>query len=600
MNLISRQGIRLILKSAKIVWESSPKWSIINIFLVFIRGLIPLVLLYLIKLLIDEVSNTILLPVENRTYTGALIVVGYAGLLFLMNSLSATLSTLAREKQSYQVNDYIQGLIYDKTTKIQYSFFENPDYQDVYFRAISDANYRPTRIFYGLVGLIQNFITIILLGGVLLTINWWMSVILIFAVIPTAIQRMLYARKSFLLHRSQTEDERRLSYYNRLLTYRDYAKELRIFDLGNLFNIRLITFRNLLRKEQLKLLIRKTRGEIITLSFTTIVIIGFYSLITINTIKGIISGGAMVMYFLALQRGYGYFQELLSKLSSLFEDSLFIRNFVEFLNIELQLDDIKRDRLFPKKISECIEFRNIKFKYEHSRNWVLNDVSFKINPGETIALVGINGSGKTTLIKILSGLYEPDEGQILIDNVELKEIDRSSLADNISVIFQDFMLYNVPARENIWFGNVKDKINEDGIVKAAQDAGVHQLFSNLPKGYDTLLGNLFKDSEQLSQGEWQRVALARSFYNNAQVIILDEPTSSLDAFNEAKLISHFKEITKGKTSIIISHRLSTISLADRIVVLKDSKLEEIGTYDELISKKGVFFEMSQVLKNTLY
>ncbi|MBN2165323.1 MAG: ABC transporter ATP-binding protein [Marinilabiliaceae bacterium] len=564
--------------------------------LVFFRGFIPLVLLFVIKLLIDEVTQALEVPLEDRSYRGALIVVGYAGILFLVNSVSASISVFAREKQAHKVNDYVQALIHNKTTKIHYSFFENPDYQDVYHRAINDANYRPTKIFYGLVGVFQNLITLLFLGIMLLSLNWLMSVVLLTAIIPTTIYRIFSAKKMFLLRRSQTEDERKLAYYNRLLTLRDYAKELRVFNLGNLFENRFDFYRNIIRNAQLKLLVRKTIGELISLVFTVGVIVAFYAYIVIYTLQGEISGGEMVMYFLALQRGYGYFQDLMSKLSSLYEDSLFVRNFIDFLNIKISLNNGIQVNTFPDRITSGVTFNNVHFRYDDSKKWVLKDVNLHINPGETIALVGNNGAGKSTFIKLLSGLYDVNSGGIFIDGIDIKTISRDSISDNISVIFQDFMLYNVSARENIWFGNVRESISKDKIYHSANDAGVHDLISNLPNGYDTILGNLFKDSEQLSQGEWQRIALARSFYNNAQLIILDEPTSSLDAFKEAELIHHFKEITKGKTSIIISHRLSTILLADRIAVLNDSCITEMGTYNELMENRGVFYNMAQAFK----
>lgn len=600
MNLFSKEGTKFVLKSALIVWRSSPKWSLINILLIFLRGMIPLVLLFLIKMLVDEVTETLKLPLEDRSYYESLIIISYAGALFLVNSFSASFSTLAREKQSHQVNDYIQGLIHHKTTKIHYSFFENPDFQDIYYRAIGDSTYRPTKIFYGLVGVIQNLITIVLLGSMLLYLDWLMSLALIAAMIPTAIHRVWQAKKMFLLQRSQTEKERQLNYYNRLLTYRDYAKELRIFNLGDLFQIRFDSLRGKLRAEQLSLLKKKTWGEMITLIFTVLVVVGFYSNIAINTLKGEISGGEMVMYFLALQRGYGYFQDLLSRLSSLYEDSLFIRNFIDFLDVKIESNDALDQVSFPKEIVSGIEFKDVSFKYEHNQKLVLDKVSLSIQPGETVALVGNNGAGKTTLVKLITGLYEPINGGVYVDGINLKSIKKSSLADNVSVIFQDFMLYNISAKENIWFGNVSNSIDLEKVESAAKNAGIDQLMKNLPNGYDTTLGNLFKDSEQLSQGEWQRVALARSFYNDAQIIILDEPTSSLDAFTEAQLIDHFKEITKGKTSIIVSHRLSTIALADKIAVLKDSKLHEFGTFDELMEKKSAFYEMVQAIKSKSY
>lgn len=568
-----------------------------NVGIVLLRGAIPFVVLFLIKWLIDEVGAIVQQPVEQRQFGDAIWLVAFAGALFLINSLAGSLGTLAREKQSHKVNDLVQNLIHDKTTRISYSFFEDPDYQDVYFRAISDANYRPTRIFYGLVGLFQSSVTMLLLGGILVSLNWWIGGLLVLILLPAVYHRMLFSRRMFMLQRSQTEDERKVAYYNRLLTTRDYAKELRVFNLGEVFKNRFEKLRQALRNKQMVLLISKTKGEVATQILTAFAIVFFYGIIVIDTVRGDISQGSMIMYFLALQRGYGYFQDLLSRISSLYEDSLFVRNFMELIEIEAEPQPkTQKTESFPEKIEKGISFQNVSFRYPHDRGWVLNDVTFDVKPGETIALVGANGAGKTTLVKLLTGLYAPTEGKILIDQTNLSSIHQASLAENMSVIFQDFMLYNTSARENIWFGNVNRSVNDHGVHKAASEAGVHDLISGLKMGYSTMLGNLFQGSEELSQGEWQRMALARSFFNNAQVIILDEPTASLDAFTEARLIHHFREIVQGRTAFIVSHRLSTINLADRIAVLEDSRLVEFGTKDELIGKKGTYYQMMMALK----
>jgi ATP-binding cassette, subfamily B, bacterial len=596
VKLFSRQGFKFLVYSVGMVWKSSPRWTLINTALVLLRGTLPFALLLLIKWLIDDIAQTLQLPLEQRSYHTALIIVAAAGILFLVNAIASSLGSLAREKQSHKVNDFVQNLIHDKTTRINFSFFEDPDYQDVYFRAISDASFRPTRIFYGMVGLLQSMVTMILLGGLLLSLNSWMVVFLLLIVLPTVYHRMLFSRRLFILSRSQTEDERKVAYYNRILTTREYAKELRVFNLGNEFKTRFEKLRLSLRTKQMALIKSKTQGEIITQVITSLAIVFFYGYIVVSSINGEISQGAMVLYFLALQRGYGYFQDLLSRISSLYEDSLFVRNFIDLINIEVETKHTEQSCPFPPAITKGITFKNVSFKYPHSRGWVLNNVSFTVRPGETIALVGANGAGKTSLVKLLTGLYHPTNGEIFIDDTVLRHISPSSLAENMSVIFQDFMLYNASARENIWFGNVNLGPLDPSIEKAAANAGVHQLINGLKNGYQTTLGNLFQGSEELSQGEWQRIALARSFFNNAQVIILDEPTSSLDAFTEAQLINHFKEIVQGRTAFIVSHRLSTINIADRIIVLEDSQLAEMGTQDELMQKKGTFYKMVTALK----
>jgi len=592
---LSRTTFLYFRTALQMVWHSSPGWTLVNLVFVMVRGAMPLLLLYVVRLLVDEVTHALTLPVSERTYHGVVMVAVWAGIFFLLNAVASSLGALVREKHSHRLNDYIQKLIHERTTRIHYSFFENPEYQDTYYRAINDANFRPSRIFYGMVGLLQSLITVTLLGGLILSLKWWVFLAVVGVLLPLVWYRIVFSRKLFRLHRQQTEDERRLAYYNRLLTVKEFAKELRIFQWGELFMQRFLALRQGLRGEQFALLRTKALSELVVQLLMTVLIVLFYSFIAIETLRGEIGAGYMVMLFLAMQRGYGYLQEMLSRMSSLYEDSLFLRNFIEFLHIEVPEQQYGTAD-FPRPITKGIVFENVSFRYPQSRGWVLRDVSLTIRPGETIALVGANGAGKSTFVKLLSGLYEPVEGRIMVDGTEMVHIDRHALAQQVSVIFQDFMLYNVSARENIWLGNVADDLHDDRVRQAAVNAGVDALLKGLPKGYDTRLGNLFKGSEELSQGEWQRMALARSFFNDGQVIILDEPTSSLDAITEARLIGHFKEIVSGRTALIVSHRLSTLHLADRIAVLEDSRLVEIGTHDELMARQGAFYRIFGSMK----
>ncbi|MCA1745795.1 MAG: ABC transporter ATP-binding protein/permease, partial [Bacteroidales bacterium] len=319
--------------------------------------------------------------------------------------------------------------------------------------------------------------------------------------------------------------------------------------------------------------------------------IAVYGLIAWKAFEGDISIGEVVLYFLALQRGYAYLQEFLGRMAGLYEDSLFLDNLFEFLNLKETLvpQTSTGAAPFPKPLRQGIEFKNVGFHYPSNQRWVLRNVDFSIKAGETVALVGVNGSGKSTIVKLINSLYQPVEGEVLVDGVSLSNIRSEERVANISVVFQDFILYNVTARENIWFGNAGTPPDESLIRKAAEQSGIHTIIEGFKEGYDTTLGTLFEGSEQMSPGQWQRLALARSFYNNAQIILLDEPTSSLDAFSEAKLLQYIRSVTRGRTSIIVSHRLSTIQMADKIIVLEGDKVVETGTYDGLLAKEDSHF-----------
>ncbi|MCL2074022.1 MAG: ABC transporter ATP-binding protein/permease [Marinilabiliaceae bacterium] len=586
----ARQQIKTILKH---IFSSAPLLTVFNVLIVLIRGVLPLLLIYLVKLTVDELQAVISMPQGEEDYSRLLIVLILAGVLFLINSLSASLASLVREKQAFAISDFFDKIIHNKTTSLSYSFFEFPKYQNIFYRALNEASHRPARVFYGILGIFQNSITLLAMGGILLTVHWSVLAVLLIIVVPIAAIRLRYAKKMFHFKRENTVHERKVSYYNRLLTAPEFAKELRVFDLGNYFRKKYYSLKISWRQAQYKLLVDKTKKETTVQIFAAVAFFAVYGFIAFKAYNHQISIGDVVLYFLAMQRGYSYLQELLSRMTGLYEDSLFLDNLFEFLKLEDDKNEIHSHKklIFPRPIQKGIIFHNVGFHYPANQKWVIRNMNFTINAGETVAIVGINGAGKTTLVKLLCGLYQPIEGEILIDDTPLSQIKNSEMNANISVIFQDFTLYNVTARENILFGNVHNETDDNSIYEAAQKAGIDQIIEDFPQKYNTTLGFLFDGSEQMSPGEWQRLALARSFYNDSQIIILDEPTSALDSFAEAKLLKYIRSITSKRTSLIISHRISTIKMADKIVVLDGQKIAQTGTFEELVNKEGIFSKM---------
>ncbi len=565
--------------------------------LLIVRGVLPLLLLYLVKLLVDEIQTVAAGPGGEEAMQRLIALLVIAAAVFLINALSASLGTLVRERQSYVISDFFDDLIHNKTTRIEYGFFEHPRYQNVFFRALHEASFRPSRIFYGIVGILQNLITLLVMGGILLMVHWSVSIVLLMVTLPVTFIRLRYARSLFQFKRENTHRERKVNYYNRLLTSREFAKELRTFDLGGLFRKRYHEMKDDWRQSQYKMLKTKTNREVLVQILAAIAVFSIYGLIAWRAFQGHLSIGDVVLYFMALQRGYAYLQEFLGRISGLYEDSLFLNNLFEFLHLRESpptVEEAKRHP-FPAPMQKGLQFHNVGFHYPVNDRWVLRNVNFSINSGETVALVGINGAGKSTLVKLICGLYSPLEGKITIDNLPLQQIRWKDRVNNISVIYQDFMLYNVTARENIWFGNVRRPASDHHLKDAAYQAGIDKIIEGFENGYETTLGTLFEDSEQLSPGQWQRLALARSFFNKSQIVLLDEPTSALDAFSESRLLKYIKSLTQNRTALIISHRLSTIKMADTIVVLDGQNIAERGSYSELMRKKGHFYSMVQSL-----
>jgi ATP-binding cassette subfamily B protein len=392
----------------------------------------------------------------------------------------------------------------------------------------------------------------------------------------------------------RTETERKSRYYNWMLTGETHAKEIRLFGLAELFIQRFSRLRETLRKEQIVLVKQRSVADLAAQSLATLLVFATFGFIAKRAVTGSITLGDMVMFFGAFQRGLGNMKDLLGGLADLYNDSLFLTNLYAFLDLTPTVKQSTTPISVPVPIKNGIEIHNVCFRYPAGRAEVLKDISFSIEPGEVVALVGENGSGKTTLVKLMCRLYDPTSGSISIDNIDLKAFDKASLQGQLSVIFQDFVRYFLSARENIWFGNVHCPQDSDGISHSARKANIHRLISDLPKGYDTILGKWFETGEELSMGQWQKIALARAFFRNAQLIILDEPASALDVKTEHDIFDQFYRLIQGKSAILISHRLSTVRMADRILLLKDGGILEQGSHDALMRQDGAYAELFKI------
>jgi ATP-binding cassette subfamily B protein len=294
--------------------------------------------------------------------------------------------------------------------------------------------------------------------------------------------------------------------------------------------------------------------------------------------------GDVVMYYQAFQRGQDFLREILSGLAGLYEDHLFLASLYEFLDLERRIVEPARPRPVPRPLRTGIVFDGVSFQYPSAPRKVLHDVTLAIGPGEHVALVGANGSGKTTIVKLLCRLYDPTGGTITVDGIDLRDFDTVALRREISVVFQDWAAYHVSARDNIWFGDPRPDCDEERIRRAARNSGADEVISRLANGYETVLGKWFEHGEELSMGEWQKIALARAFVRDTQIVVLDEPTSFLDVQAEHEVFNRFRQLAAGKSTILISHRLSTVRMADRIYVLEDGRIAESGCHDELMRR----------------
>ncbi|GAB4536603.1 MAG: ABC transporter ATP-binding protein [Thermodesulfovibrionia bacterium] len=577
-----------------LVWQSAPRWTIASIILVIIQGVLPLITLYLMKLVIDAIASGITNPDKLEAFKDVAILVAITGVVGLLISISNSLAGFVREQQTELVTEYMNNLIHAKSIAVDLEYYENPRYYDTLHRAQHEGPYRPTQIINGLVQTAQNGISLIAMAGLLFTFHWVVPFFLILTALPGISVRLRYSRRMYEYHRKQTPSERVALYLQYLLTGQTHAKEVRTFGLGGFIINRFNDIRRLMRRERMDIVLRRSIYEMLAHTISTITVLGFYLFIAYRAVHGIITVGSLVMYYQAFQRGQGAFTGLLNNLSSLYENSLFLNNLYEFLDLKPRLHQPIHPRHIPRPIRQGIVFDRVSFQYPSSDRKVLEDITISISPGETIALVGDNGAGKTTLIKLLLRLYDPTDGAILIDGTDIRDFRTTDLMREFSVIFQDYTRYHLTARENIWFGNIELPLYDERIILSARQAGIHNVIERLKNRYDTLLGKWLEDGEELSIGEWQKIALARAFLRDAQVVILDEPTSSMDAKSEYEVFKGLKELFAGRMVVLISHRFSTVRMADRIYVLNSGRIVESGSHEELIRAGGRYARMFEM------
>ena len=553
-------------------------------------SVLPLASVYLMKLTVDAVTAGIT-DDPARAFTRVAFYILLLGGAAALQQMLTSLNGLVGERLSLRVLDLLSDRLHEKSVAVDLEYYENPRYFDTLHRAQQGAIYKPTGAFSNTLQAVQNGVSLVGMMAILLSFHWLVTLLLIAAVLPGLVFRLKFSHRMYDWDRAQTGSRRHASYYNYLLTGDYFAKEIRLFQLGPLFMRRFHRLREQLRVEQLGISRRRTVSEILAQFITVLTIYGSFMLMAFRAVHGLITIGDLIMYYQAFQRGLTFFSALLKSGASLYEDSLYLSNLFEFLNLAPKVIDPPEPRPIFGSLRNGISFQNVTFGYPGVERPVLRDVSFTVAPGEHIALVGQNGAGKSTLIKLLCRLYDPDRGRVLIDGIDVRDYRLEDLRRQISVVFQDFVRYHMTVGDNIRFGDVTREPSAEELTQVADAAGFSEALRRLPDGLNTQLGKMFDQGHELSIGEWQKIALARAFMRQAPIIILDEPTSSLDARAEFEIFKKFQELAQGRTAFLISHRLSTARLADRILVLENGAIIEQGAHDQLVAGGGVYAEL---------
>jgi len=570
------------------VWQSAPGLTIAKVTLIIAQGLLPLASLYLTKLVVDAISASLTTPNKQAALGQVMPLVAIAGAVILATTLCESSTNLVNTLQTQRVTDYMESILHAKSIEVDLEYYEDAEYYDKLQRAQREAPSRPTQIVNHLTQIGQNGISLVAIVGLLLSFHWGIVGVLFVVTIPSVLVRLKYAKIMYRWERERTPIQRRAWYYSTLLTNDKAAKEIRLFNLGSLFSQRFHQLRWQLYRESFAIATRRSVANLGAQAIAGLVMFAAYGFIIYQTIQDILTLGDLALYHQAFKQGKSAFQGLLSGLSNLYEENLFLTNLYEFLDLKPKIVEPLHPKPIPRPIQKSIVFHHVSFQYATTTRQALKDISLTIQPGDTIALVGENGSGKTTLIKLLCRMYDPTAGSITIDGIDLRQLEIATLRREISVIFQDYMKYHLTALENIWLGNIDLPPTDEKISQAAFRSGADEIINSLSHDYDTMLGKLFDQGEELSIGQWQKIALARAFLRDAQIIVLDEPTSALDAQAEAEVFEKFHQLAKGRSAILISHRLSTVKMADHIYVLEKGRIVESGSHDELMQLGGTY------------
>jgi ATP-binding cassette subfamily B protein len=584
------------------VWRTSPFLTVASIVLRLIKAGQPVAMLYVGKLIIDEVvrltaiappgpdfeawwSSGLLVPVLTLLLVEFALVIGND----LLNRAISLVDSILGELHSNTVS--VELLAH--AARLDLMHFESPEYQDRLERARRQAASRNT-VLSQIFGQAQDIITVITLGIGLAVYAPWLIALLFVSMFPAVWGEQRFNLRGYTLNRGRTPERRQLEYVRWIGARAETAKEVKLFGLGDFLIERFRALSSAIFFDNRKLAIdRAIWGGALT-AISTLTYYGAYAYIVFRTITGDFTIGDLVFLSGSFLRLNALFHQIMLGFTQVAGQSLYLDDLFSFFEIKPTITDAEAPRAFPVPIRQAIRFENVGFRYPESEDWVIRNLDFEIKAGQTVALVGENGAGKTTIVKLLTRLYDPVEGRITIDGIDLRDIAQADLHRHVGVIFQDFVRFGFTAGENIGVGNIAAMDDSTRIRDAAERSLAADVIARLPQGYDQMLGRMFNTGRDLSGGEWQKIAIARAYMRDAQVMVLDEPTAALDAKSEAEVFARFTGLATGKTALLISHRFSTVRVADHIIVLDSGAIIEQGDHATLLARGGVYAELFEI------
>ncbi|WP_107839081.1 ABC transporter ATP-binding protein [Metasolibacillus meyeri] len=579
----------------KMLWKANPIYFLSIWFFSIGRGMLPALTL----LATQQVVNTVVTLESNTSFNVVMLPLFiFIGLLFLNELLLIFQLHTTTVYQTY-ISNYVNIEIIKKVGRMSLPSFENSLIQDQLQRSQQEASFRPYQIFEQILSIITGIVTLLSSAAILFSWSWKLTLLL--GVIPVLFfyAYLSLGKTEFLIHYKRIPNYRKAWYLLQLQIRDSSFKEAKLFKLNNYL---LNQYRNIINQfldEDKYLAKKRTKLSIFSQLMGNIIVGVVIFFIAYAGYKGEISIGSLVAYFSVVSLTFSNSQNIVWDIVNICKNNLYIEQLFSFLDFEDKEDEIELKQLtnsFPSKI-QSVEFINVSFKYPNTSNYALKNINLTINKGETLAVVGKNGSGKSTLIKLISRLYPDFEGEILINGESIRNIPINKLYEEIGVVFQDFVNYEMTLANNVGFGDINNHDNKDKISESLEQTGLTMFAENLPNKLDTQLGKYFLDGYQLSGGQWQRLAIARAFMRNASLYILDEPSAALDAEAEADIFKRFAELVEGKIGVFISHRYTSIHFADKIIVLSDGEIAEEGTHDSLIENEGIYSKLYKLQMN---
>lgn len=580
--------VRGLPKVAKLTWQASPILTVLLVLITVLAGLLPTATAYIAKLLLDSVVAAI----QHTGTTGdivnvALLQFGVLGASAISSALTSIAQSLLQERMTLTIRHQVMA----HASELHLAYFEGSTSYDMMRQAAQEAPTRPLSMMNSALGLLRTLITFGSMVALLISISPLLALVALVAPIPAFISQSKYGSRAFWLTFVMSPIKRRMDYLSSLVTTDTYAKETKLFGLGPYFVDRFRRLGSVSYERQRKLTINRnisstSWGMLSTLAGSAITLY-----IALEAVGGRLTLGDLALYTAAAASVQTSVSGLFTAFSGMYENNLYLDTLYRFLDTKPEITAPASPRPMPSTVEGHIEFDSVTFSYPGAEEPALDEVSFEIRPGETVAVVGRNGAGKSTLFKLLCRLYDPTGGRILLDGVDIREYDPVELRTRISAMFQDYVTYQGTAAENIGLGDLTRLEDRPHIEGSARRAGADERIERLPQGYDSPLGRWFDQGVSLSGGEWQKIALARAFQREAPILVLDEPTSALDARAEHDLFSRLRELSEGRTTLYISHRFSTVRQAERILLLEHGKVAEYGTHEELMTARAGYAEL---------